>query len=110
VSNDDAQGSLNFLFLGPDALQLTRDEAARRLALSKPAESANDVGSGEESEATQTGAAAQAALERREQLRKAHFAQYKAQVLTAYAEMKKRRAATGALVAAPLVAKQAFSG
>ena len=40
---------------------------------------------------------------RREELRRAHFAQYKAQVLTAYAEMKKRRiGASGALVAPSL--------
>ena len=48
---------------------------------------------------------------RREELRRAHFAQYKAQVLTAYAEMKKRRLdaghgmRTGALVAPPVVVR-----
>lgn len=96
----------------PSALPLifpqhTREEAARRAAIARPAHAASlrdgDDDSGED--------AAEVSHARREELRRAHFAQYKAQVLTAYAEMKRRRigggsgggVATGALVA-PTVA------
>lgn len=83
------------------SVQHTREEAARRMAIARPAQV--ETTSDNKDEGSED---AEAVRARREDLRRAHFAQYKAQVLTAYAEMKKRRVGggvtSGALVAPPV--------